>query len=156
MDDFGPSDMVPNKIQPGKRPQSSMSPTIMLDKDGKVKMVIGASGGSKIPPAILQVRLYSVWSQPSLHPRAPQVILHVLRFNKTLSDAITCPRLYHRLIPNIAFVEKNFPSEYQEALKSRGHVVDITTPAVVQGIEVIDGLIYATSDPRKGGAPAGY
>ena len=62
MDDFGTPSKVcstclpPNYIQPGKRPQSSMSPTIMLDKDGKVKMVIGASGGSMIPSGVLQVR----------------------------------------------------------------------------------------------------
>ena len=68
MDDFGtPSKecstcQIPNYIQPGKRPQSSMSPTIMLDKNGKVKMVVGASGGSKIPTGVLQVRNVHVWS----------------------------------------------------------------------------------------------
>ena len=98
-----------------------------------------------------------MWSQPSLDPRAPQVILDVLRFNKTLSDAIAYPRLHHQLIPNNVSVEGNFPLEYQQALESRGHVVvNSSNYAVVQGIEVIDGLIYATSDPRKGGAPAGY
>ncbi|KAL5477193.1 hypothetical protein EMCRGX_G023948 [Ephydatia muelleri] len=145
MDDFGtPSKecstcQIPNYIQPGKRPQSSMSPTIMLDKNGKVKMVVGASGGSKIPTGVLQV------------------ILDVLRFNKTLSDAIAYPRLYHQLIPDYVSVEDDFPLEYRQALESRGHIVKaLGDYAVVQGIEVIDGLIYATSDPRKGGAPAGY
>ena len=62
IDDFETPEKVcsclsPNFAQPGKRPQSSMSPTIMLDKDGKVKMVVGASGGSMIPTAVLQVRL---------------------------------------------------------------------------------------------------
>eukprot|EP00731_Ephydatia_muelleri_P000924 Em0001g924a len=145
MDDFGtPSKecstcQIPNYIQPGKRPQSSMSPTIMLDKNGKVKMVVGASGGSKIPTSVLQV------------------ILDVLRFNKTLSDAIAYPRLYHQLIPDYVSVENDFPLEYRQALESRGHIVKaLGAYAVVQGIEVIDGLIYATSDPRKGGVPAGY
>ena len=86
-----------------------------------------------------------------------QVILDVLRFNRTLSDAIVYPaRLHHQLIPNYVTVEPNFPLEYQQALISRGHVVVNGTYPVLQGIEVIDGLIYATSDPRKGGAPAGY
>lgn len=67
MDDFGAPNKVcslclpPNYIQPGKRPQSSMSPTIMLDQNGKVKMVIGASGGSMIPPGIIQVSLHDCW-----------------------------------------------------------------------------------------------
>lgn len=145
MDDFGAPNKVcslclpPNYIEPGKRPQSSMSPTIMLDKYGKVKLVIGASGGAMIPPAILQT------------------VLQVLQFNRTLADAITYPRLYHRLIPNQVTVEQQFPTEYQQALTSRGHTVVVNNNlAVVQGIEVIDGLLYAVSDPRKGGAPAGY
>eukprot|EP00731_Ephydatia_muelleri_P017368 Em0010g466a len=145
MDDFGAPNkecslcLPPNYIEPGKRPQSSMSPTIMLDKNGKVKMVIGASGGAMIPPAILQA------------------VLQVLLFNRTLADAINYPRLYHRLIPNQVTAEQKFPMEYQQALTTRGHKVVVNNNlAVVQGIEVIDGLLYAVSDPRKGGAPAGY
>ena len=54
-------------------------------------------------------------------------------------------------------VESKFPVEYRQALVSRNHVVnEYDDWAVVQGIQVIDGLIYAVSDPRKGGAPAGY
>ena len=86
-----------------------------------------------------------------------QVILDVLRFNKTLSDAIAYPRLYHQLILNYVTMGDYFPLEYRQALESRGHIVNASGDyAVVQGIEVIDGLIYATSDPRKGGVPAGY
>ena len=61
MDDFGAPNktcslcLPPNYIEPGKRPQSSMSPTIMLDRYGKVKLVIGASGGGFIPTGTIQV-----------------------------------------------------------------------------------------------------
>ena len=83
--------------------------------------------------------------------------MHALRFNRPLSDAIAYPRLYHRLIPNYVLVETDFPVEYQKALISRNHTVyEYDDYAVVQGIQVIDGLIYAVSDPRKGGVPAGY
>lgn len=54
-------------------------------------------------------------------------------------------------------MELDFSLEYQLALQSRGHeVVVYDDYAVVQGIEVVNGVIYAMSDPRKGGVPAGY
>ena len=56
-DGYGPS--TANLIEPHKRPLSSMSPTIMLDKQGNVRVVTGASGGSKIPTAVAFVSIHN-------------------------------------------------------------------------------------------------
>jgi gamma-glutamyltranspeptidase/glutathione hydrolase/leukotriene-C4 hydrolase len=147
MDDFSipsrdNSDSLPatatNYIEPGKRPQSSTTPTILLDGD-KVQMVVGASGGKKIPTA------------------TAQVILDVLNFKRELSEAVPYPRLHHQLFPNYVRVEPDFPREFRQGLEERGHVVEESPSfAVVQGILRSGGLIHATSDPRKGGKPDGY
>ena len=52
----------PNYIKPGKRPLSSTSPTILVAEDGSVKMVVGASGGSKITTAVAQVGKQNMWT----------------------------------------------------------------------------------------------
>ena len=65
MDDFSTPDLInyfglrpseANYIKPGKRPMSSMSPTIILDKDHNIRLVIGASGGSRIISSVAQVK----------------------------------------------------------------------------------------------------
>jgi len=84
-------------------------------------------------------------------------VLGVLGFDQPLSDSVFRPRLHHQLIPNMVSVEDDFPGDLREALVERGHVVqDSGALSVVQGIYVQDDLIYAVSDPRKGGIPAGY
>lgn len=85
------------------------------------------------------------------------MVLDVLGFEQLLSDSIALPRLHHQLFPNYISIEKEFPEEYQNGLKEKGHIiVESGTHAVVQGIHVDSGGIHATSDPRKGGAPDGY
>jgi gamma-glutamyltranspeptidase/glutathione hydrolase/leukotriene-C4 hydrolase len=129
---------VPNYVEPGKRPQSSTTPTILLDGD-QVKMVVGASGGAKITTA------------------TAQVILDVLDFGKGLSEAIQYPRLHHQLYPNYIQIEKDFPQQFQEGLRERGHDVVVSSSyAIVQAIIRSGGYIHATSDPRKGGKPDGF
>ena len=86
-----------------------------------------------------------------------QVILNVLGYFLPLKEAVYRPRLHHQLIPNKVMVESDFPTDLRECLESRGHVIENNgTYAVVQGIHVVNGLIQATSDPRKGGIPDGY
>ena len=85
-----------------------------------------------------------------------QVVLDVLRFSKPVSEAVPLPRLHHQLYPNHITAEKDFPEDIKQGLEDRGHKIETGSNAVVQAIHVnVDG-IHATSDPRKGGAPAGY
>ena len=85
------------------------------------------------------------------------MILDVLSFGKELGESIRLPRLHHQLIPNQIFVEPEFPAEYRSGLRERNHtIVESTSSAVVQGVYVVSqNMINATSDPRKGGIPAG-
>ena len=81
----------------------------------------------------------------------------MLGFSLPLNEAIYRRRVHHRLIPNNVYVETDFPEDITSSLESRGHEVIVSTSsAVVQGINVVDGMLQATSDPRKGGIPDGY
>lgn len=89
-----------------------MSPTIIFDKDNRVKMVVGASGGTKIttatalvspPPPPLQGR-----SRVLMHCSSSQVILNSLFFNYDLKQAVREPRFHNQLKPNTTMVEQDF------------------------------------------------
>ncbi|KAI6210862.1 hypothetical protein M3Y96_00372900 [Aphelenchoides besseyi] len=131
---FAPSE--PNFIQPGKRPMSSMSPLVMFDEEtGKVKMVMGASGGSKIISAL---------AKP---------IIRVLCFNETIKQAVDAPTLHNQYTPDITQYEEAVPKQLIEDLEKKfGQKFKFTTgfEGVVQGIVVgDDGYIYANGDYRR-------
>lgn len=128
-----------NAIQPGKRPLSSMTPTILL-KDGKLFMVVGAPGGSRIITGVMQV------------------ILNVIDFSMNVQDAIDAPRFHHQWQPDKLSLEKGFSPDTIELLKAKGHVVDsITSVANVEAIVVQkDGWLAGGSDRRAHGKAGGY
>ncbi|XP_047678950.1 glutathione hydrolase 1 proenzyme-like isoform X2 [Tachysurus fulvidraco] len=129
-----------NFIKPGKRPLSSMCPTIICDKHNKVKMVVGASGGTRITTA------------------TAQVILNSLFFNYDLKRAVEEPRFYNQLSPNDTEVEPDFEKSLIHGLEQRNHTIKKLndTPSAVQVVMRQDNRICAESDPRKGGKAAGY
>ncbi len=141
---FGLPGGIPNLPEPGKRPMSSMSPTIVLDGQGRPVFCGGASGGSRIITATQQV----AWN--------------VLVRGVPLAEAIAAPRVHHQGLPNTLRVEE-FATPAQatlDALKARGHKIEMVhNNANVQAIHITykDGkrMLHAASDPRKGGAPAG-
>nr|WP_253712562.1 gamma-glutamyltransferase [Bradyrhizobium sp. WD16] len=89
---------------PGKRPLSSMTPTIVL-KDGKVVLVTGSPGGSRIISAVLQV------------------VVDVLDYDLDAARAVALPRLHQQWLPDEVRVEHGFAAEVLDGLRAKGHVV---------------------------------
>ncbi len=159
MDDFTTEPGMPNAFglvqsdrnlpAPGKRPLSSMSPTIVLDSDGAVELVVGASGGPRIITATLQV------------------ILGVLDHGMSVGEAVARPRLHHQWMPDVLEFEPGWAAgasaaadaaaDPVAAMEALGHRTGRRDGVgVVQAILVREGVRRAASDPRKGGRPAGH
>ena len=128
-----------NSVAPGKRPLSSMSPTIVLDSAGKPVMTVGAAGGPKI---ITQVVL---------------TILRVLDFQQPLAEAVEGKRFHHQWRPNAVTYEKGLDKQVAEGLIALGHNVEvIDSGGRTQAIAVDSaGKLTGVADPRSGGKAAG-
>jgi gamma-glutamyltranspeptidase/glutathione hydrolase len=148
MDDFAARSGKPNAYgltqsdrnapAPGKRPLSSMSPT-MVFKDGKPVLLLGASGGPRIISSVLNV------------------IVNVLDFGWPLERAIAAPRVHHQWLPNEVVFDRTPDEALAGALRKQGHATaTYRKRGVVQAILIRDGDLIGASDPRKGGRPAGY
>lgn len=134
---FGLRQSDDNLPEPGKRPLSSMSPTIVLDADGRVLAVAGASGG------------------PRIITGTAQALLRVLLADASAAEAAGSPRIHHQWLPNTLRLEPDAPAWLRGGLSDKGHGVG-TIPAVgaVQIIRRTGRGWDAASDPRKGGVPA--
>ena len=149
MDDFSIYPGVPNafgligaennSVAPGKRPLSSMSPTIVLDPAGQPVLTAGAAGGPKI---ITQVVL---------------AILRYIDFEKPLSDAVAEPRIHHQWRPDVVSYEEGFDGKVVEGLRKRGHALEmLDSGGRTQAIAAApDGKLIGVSDPRVPGKVAG-
>lgn len=136
---FGLVGGAANQLAPGRRPLSSMTPTVVLAPSGRVEVVIGAPGGPRIITAVTQV------------------LLRMLAYGQPLEDAIRAPRLHQQWRPEVTRFEEGWPATLRGAL-DRDHGQPLREPerggfASVQGIHVCeDGGVEAFSDPRRGGA----
>lgn len=137
---FGLTQSSRNAVAPGKRPLSSMSPTIVL-RDGRPVLALGASGGPRIITGTLQV------------------LLNVVEFDLPIGEAIERPRFHHQWLPNVVY-RNQFAADSPviKGLERRGHRISADREgAVVQAVQLLpDGRLVGASDPRKGGRPAGY
>jgi gamma-glutamyltranspeptidase/glutathione hydrolase len=151
MDDFTTQPGVPNAlfgliqseanaIGPGKRPLSSMTPTILL-RDGQLSFVTGSPGG----PTIISVTLLS--------------ILNWMRLGMDAQSAINAPRFHHQWLPDEIQMEKLFSPEMEEQLEQRGHTVKrkghIGLINAI-GIDPKSNERCGAADPRDNGSALGY
>ncbi|MFL5000756.1 MAG: gamma-glutamyltransferase [Xanthobacteraceae bacterium] len=149
LDDFSAKPGVPNAYGlvgsaanapgPGKRPLSSMTPTILL-KDGKVVLVTGSPGGSRITTTVLQV------------------ITNVLDRHMGIAAAVAAPRIHHQWLPDEVFAEPGVAADVTRGLRERGHQV---TQAWAWGsansiMATADGLAGAADPRTRGSFAAGY
>ena len=130
-----------NAIAAGKRPLSSMTPTIVV-KDGKLFMTAGAPGGSRISTAVAQV------------------ILNVIDFGMNVQDAVDAPRVHHQWLPDKLYLERGISPDTVALLKARGYDVDYSPGVVLAQVAAIlsdGGWLQGGSDGRSGaGKAAGY
>jgi gamma-glutamyltranspeptidase / glutathione hydrolase len=130
----------PNTIVPGKRPLSSMAPTIVL-RDDKLFAVFGGPGGSRIPSAELQA------------------FVDVVDFGMNPQDAVDAPRIHHQWLPDRITMERGLSPDTLDLLRARGHEVIYEPGLVTAEVEMIlidGGWLQGAPDPRRAGAAAGY
>jgi len=121
---------------PGKRPLSSMSPTIVM-KDGKAVLVTGSPGGSRIISAVLQI------------------IVDVLDYDMDVATAVAAPRLHHQWLPDEVRIERGFAGDTLAGLKARGHrLIEPLGYSSANSIAVTANGLLGAPDPRTRGAEA--
>jgi gamma-glutamyltranspeptidase/glutathione hydrolase len=129
-----------NAVGAGKRPLSSMSPTIVL-RDGEVFLVTGSPGGSLIITTVLQV------------------IVNVVDHGMNVAEASVFPRVHHQWLPDELRVEEGLSPDTARLLQGKGHLVEVkpTMGAAQSVLRRADGALFGASDPRRPTAlTAGY
>jgi len=131
-----------NRVQPGKRPLSSMSPTL-VEKDGKIVMTLGAAGGPWIISSVIQT------------------IYRVLVTGLDIDRAVQFPRVHHQFLPNKLFIDEfKFSPELVIGLQQRGHETVAYKPGRMGRIKAVrlndKNYLEASFDNRSEGAVGGY
>lgn len=120
-----------NRVEEGKRPVSSQSPTIVM-KDGSVFLVVGSPDGSRIITAVIQT------------------IVNVIDFQMNIAEATNQRRIHHQWIPDVLEVEPGFNLDTLSLLESLGHKVEQTfNMGSTQSIHVGTHYLFGASDPRR-------
>ena len=129
-----------NAIAPGKRPLSSMSPTL-VEKDGRTFLVLGSPGGSRIISTVLET------------------IINTVDYGMGPQEAVDAPRLHHQWLPDeVAYERSGLPPDTIATLGGMGYKLVEQRPwGAVELIEIANGRLYGASDSRRpAGAAVGY
>ncbi len=149
LDDFAAKADAPNAYgltggkanQPGprKRPLSSMAPTMMF-KDGKLELVTGSPGGSRIITIVLGI------------------ILDMVDFGLNVAEATASVRIHDQLLPDLLYVERGLNPDTLRLLKAQGYAIDVHDAwGSAESIAIGDGLLAGAADTRQRGTLAvGY
>jgi len=121
-----------NEIQSGKRPLSSMTPTIVFN-EGRAWFATGSPGGSRIITTVLQM------------------IVNVIDYDMNIAEASAMPRMHHQWLPDVLQLESGFSPDTIRILESRGHQVAGTQYSMgsLQSVAYKDGVFRGSSDPRR-------
>ena len=133
---FGLIGREANAIEPGKRPLSSMTPTLIF-KDGAPYVVTGSPGGSRIITTVLQL------------------LVNVMDHDMNIAEATVQPRFHHQWLPDSLQLEPGHSFDTEAKLKSMGHnVTSSASQGSLQSIMIDKGLFFGASDTRRPGAGA--
>lgn len=146
MDDFSAKPGSPNSygliggaanaIAAGKRPLSSMTPTLVI-KNGKPYLATGTPGGSNIITAVFQQ------------------LVNVLLYDMNIAEATNAARIHHQWLPDILSVERNIAPDAIRILRDQGHQIEVSKSlGSLQSIMNLDGVYMGAADPRRPGASA--
>lgn len=143
MDDFSSNPDSVNAPEPGKRPLSSMSPTIVLDPEGRPFMAVGAAGATRIITAI------------------SQIIMNVIDFDMPMDKAIEQGRLHNQSGVKLRVDQGRIAEELIRALTEKGYEVEEAAPGALGTAQCIlfnhdKGLINGGADSRRLGVPVGF
>jgi gamma-glutamyltranspeptidase/glutathione hydrolase len=152
MDDFAARPGTPNlfglvqgernKVEPGKRPLSSMTPTIVLRKDGSVWFAVGARGGPRIISAVMQT------------------VINVIDHGMDIQEAIDHPRIHHQWLPDTLLYEPHgLSADTMKILQSYGHVFNANPGNIASATGIMideKGIRIGAIDPRSDGEAIGY
>ncbi len=130
-----------NAIQPGKRMLSAMTPTIVLNPEGRLELVLGAPGGPTIITAVYHV------------------VSNVIDHGMSLADAVYAPRIHHQSLPDsIAWEPNGIAPEERRRLERMGHALNARPGyiALINAIRVTPSGIEGVSDPRTTGRAVGF
>ncbi len=138
---FGLIGAEANAIAPEKRMLSSMTPTI-VEKNGKLKMVLGSPGGSQIITSVMQN------------------ILNILEYDMTMQESVSKPRFHHQWLPDDIKFEPTFDSLVFDPLKRIGYTINLSNSPIIGKVDAIlvlpNGRLEGGADPRGDDKAAGF